>query len=206
MKRYKMIFLLVAFLLPGVTLFSQVKLLSGNISALKGQSKVNLEYDYSKMAVGKFKDEAEYVAKKTADLNKKKPGDGDRWAEAWKNDRTAKFQPMLEKNLNDKLSNSKVGFVCEEHAQDAKYTLIIRTTFTEPGYNAGITRENAWIKLDVDLVETANPGTVLASMQMKREDSINMMGYDFDTGSRIQSAYDRAGEHLGSFLVKNLSK
>jgi hypothetical protein len=43
-------------------------------------------------------------------------------------------------------------------------------------------------------------------MQMKREDSINMMGYDYDTGGRIQSAYDRAGDHLGAFLVKNALK
>ena len=60
--------------------------------------------------------------------------------------------------------------------------------------------------MEVDLVETANPGTVLANMQMKREDSIYMGGYDFDTGTRIQSAYDRAGEHLGIFLVKNVFK
>jgi hypothetical protein len=111
---------------------------------------------------------------------------------------------MLEKNLNDR--TSKVGVSCKENATDAKYTLIIRTTFTEPGFNVGITRQNAWIRVEVDLVETANPGTVLAHLQMKREDSINMMGYDYDTGTRIQSAYDRAGEHLGSFLLKNALK
>ncbi|MCX6244219.1 MAG: hypothetical protein NTU98_05885 [Bacteroidetes bacterium] len=204
MKRLSTLIVLVAFLLPGVTLFAQCKLTSGNVSVLKGQSVINLQYDYSKMGVGKYKDEAEYVAKRTEDMNKKKPGDGDRWAEAWKNDRSSKFQPMLEKNLNEKLS--KVSATGKENATDAKYTLIIRTTFTEPGFNVGITRQNAYIKMEVDLVETANPGTVLASIEMKREDSINMMGYDYDTGSRIQSAYDRAGEHLGAFLVKNLSK
>jgi hypothetical protein len=196
--------LLVAFLLPGISLFSQVKVLSGDVSVLKGQSLISLQYDYSKMAVGKYKDEAEYVAKKTAELNKKNPGDGDRWAEAWKTDRTSRFQPMFEKNLNEKLSKANV--TCKENASDAKYTLIVRTTFTEPGYNIGITRQDAWIKLDIDLVETANPGTVICSMQMKKEDSINMMGYDFDTGARIQSAYDKAGEHLASFLLKNVFK
>jgi hypothetical protein len=153
------------------------------------------------MAVGKYNNENDYVANRTADMNKRKAGDGDRWAEAWKNDRISRFQPMFEKNLNERVG--KYNVICKEDATDAKYTLIIRTTFTEPGFNVGITRKNAWIKMDVDLVETANPGTVLASMQMKREDSINMMGYDYDTGARIQSAYDRAGEHLGNFLVKN---
>ena len=193
-----------AFLFPGITMFAQCKLVSGSVSVLKGQSVINLQYDYSKMAVGKFKSADDYVADRTADMNKKKPGDGDRWAEAWRNDRTSRYQPMLEKNLNQIVGKFNVS--CKENATDARYTLIIRTTFTEPGYNIGISRQNAWIKMEVDLVETANPGTVLASMQMKREDSANMMGYDYDTGGRIQSAYDRAGDHLGAFLVKNALK
>jgi hypothetical protein len=184
MKKISILFLMGAFLFPGITMFAQCKLVSGSVSVLKGQSTINLQYDYSKMAVGKFKNSDDYVASRTADMNKKKPGDGDRWAEAWKNDRASRYQPTF----------------------DAKYTLIVRTTFIEPGFNVGITRQNAWIKLEVDLVETANAGIVLANMQMKREDSVNMMGYDFDTGSRIQSAYDRAGDHLGAFLVKNALK
>ncbi|MGA2823351.1 MAG: hypothetical protein ABSE72_07465 [Bacteroidales bacterium] len=204
MKKISIILLFGAFLFPGTTLFAQCKQITGDVSILKGQTVINLQYDYSNMSVGKFKDEKDYVAKRTADMNNKKPGDGDRWAEAWKNDRVARFQPMFEKNLNERVG--KFNVTCKENATDAKYTLIIRTTFTEPGYNIGISRMNAWIKMEVDLVETANPGTVLANMQMKREDSINMMGYDYDTGTRIQSAYDRAGEHLGNFLVKNVFK
>jgi hypothetical protein len=204
MKKISILFLMGAFLFPGITMFAQCKLVSGSVSVLKGQSTINLQYDYSKMAVGKFKNSDDYVASRTADMNKKKPGDGDRWAEAWKNDRASRYQPTFEKNLNE--ITGKFNVSCKENATDAKYTLIVRTTFIEPGFNVGITRQNAWIKLEVDLVETANAGIVLANMQMKREDSVNMMGYDFDTGSRIQSAYDRAGDHLGAFLVKNALK
>ncbi|MCX6248987.1 MAG: hypothetical protein NTW10_14775 [Bacteroidetes bacterium] len=204
MKKISILLLMTAFLYPVTAIFAQCKLISGDVSVLKGQPVINLQYDYSKMAVGKFKNADDYVADRTADMNKKKPGDGDRWAEAWKNDRTSKFQPTFEKNLNEVVGKFNVS--CKENASDAKYTLIIRTTFTEPGYNIGITRQNAWIKVEVDLIETANPGTVLASMIMKREDSVNMMGYDYDTGTRIQSAYDRAGDNLGDFLVKNVFK
>jgi hypothetical protein len=204
MKKISMLFLLGAFMFPGIAIFAQCKKISGDVSVLKGQTVINLQYDYSRMSVGKFKNEKDYVASRTADMNKKKPGDGDRWAEAWKNDRSSRYQPTFEKNLNAIVGKFNVS--CKENATDAKYTLIIRTTFTEPGYNIGITRQNAWIKMEVDLVETANSGAVLASMMMKREDSINMMGYDFDTGGRIMSAYDRAGDHLGSFLIKNALK
>ena len=111
---------------------------------------------------------------------------------------------MLEKNLNQKTSKFNVNL--KENATSAKYTLIIRTTFTEPGFNAVEVHRKAWIALQVDLVETANPSKVIARIDMKKEDSINMMGFDYDTGGRIQSAYDRAGENLGSFLVKNVFK
>ena len=204
MKKISIILLLGAFLFPGTTIFAQCKQVSGDVSVLRGQLVINLQYDYSNLSVGKFKDEKDYVAKRVDDMNKKKPGDGDRWAEAWNNDRTSRYQPTFERNLNAITGKFNVTF--KENATDAKYTLIVKTTFIEPGFNVGITRQNAWIKLEIDLVETANPGTVLASMQMKREDSVNMMGYDFDTGSRIQSAYDRAGDHLGAFLVKNAFK
>ena len=204
MKKLSFILLIGAFMFPGGRIFSQCKQVSGDVSILKGQTILNLQYDYSKMAIGKFKNEQDYVAHRSEDMNKKKPGDGDRWIEAWKNDRTSRFQPMFEKNVNERLA--KFNVICKQNATDARFTLIIRTMFTEPGWNVGITRQNAWIKLQIDVVETANPGKVLASMEMKKEDSIYMGGYDFDTGGRIQSAYDRAGEHLGAFLVKNVYK
>jgi hypothetical protein len=203
MKKVSMLLLIAAFLIPGIAVFSQAKLVSGTFTALKGQSEIRLKYDYSKMAVGKFKTESEYVKKRMADMNKKTPGDGDRWALAWRNDRMTKFEPSFEKSLNKELASLKVS--CKD-SSDAQYTLIIRTTFIEPGFNVGVTRQDAYIKVEVDLVETANPGTVLGSVLMKKEDSINMMGYDFDTGTRIQSAYDRAGGHLGSFIAKKALK
>jgi hypothetical protein len=200
MKKLTILFMMGAFVFASANIFAQCKVESGSLAVLKGQTVINLQYDYSKMAVGKFKNESDYVADRTADMNKKKPGDGDRWAESWKNDRASRFQPTFEKNLNQELAPFSV--TGKENATDAKYTLIVRTVFTEPGYNVGISRMNAYIKVDVDLVETANPGTVLAKMIMKKENSINMMGYDYDTGARIQSAYDRAGEDLGECLVK----
>jgi hypothetical protein len=204
MKKIGTILLLVGFMLPGIAIFAQCKKVSGDVSALKGQTVINLKYDYSKMAVGKYKTETEYMTHRVNDMNKKKEGDGDRWAIAYKADRTEKFQPSFEKSLNASLAKYKV--TCKADAADAKYTLVVRTTFMEPGYNVGVTRQNAYIKVEVDLVETANPAVVIASLLMKKEDSINMMGYDFDTGSRVQSAYDRAGGHLGSFLAKNSFK
>ena len=188
------------------SLLGQCKLKSGDVKLLKGQTSINLQYDYSSMAVGKFKTEDDYLKDKVADMNKKKAGSGDEWETKWKGDRESRFQPMFVKNLNDELKKYQV--TCAEKAADAKYTLIVHTTFTEPGFNAvvGGIRKNANVTLMVDLVETANPSAVIANIELKNVQSANMMGYDYDTGGRIQSCYDRAGGELGKFLAKNAFK
>lgn len=201
MKKMSMLLLIGLFIATGGSVFGQ-KIKSGNFTALKGQTTVNLQYDYSDMAVGKFKNEEDYIAKRQADMNKKEAGTGDAWAEAWVNDRTARFHPMFEKNFNE--NASKCGLTGKENATDAEYTLLIRTLFTEPGFNVGVTRQNAYINMVVDLVKTADPGTVLGSMEYKNIQSVNMMGYDFDTGSRIQSCYDRAGSNVAKLICKTL--
>ncbi|MFH1297541.1 MAG: hypothetical protein ABIJ04_09745 [Bacteroidota bacterium] len=203
MKKIVLMLLAGVFITTGGSLFAQ-KLKSGSFSALKGQTVVNLQYDYSDMAVGKFKKEADYIAKRTNDMNKKEDGSGDDWANAWVNDRSARFHPMFEKNFNG--NTDKCGIEGKEGATDAKYTLIVHTVFTEPGFNVGVTRKNAYINMVVDLVETANPGNVLGSCEYKNIQSVNMMGYDFDTGGRIQSCYDRAGDKIGNFVCKNMEK
>ncbi len=204
MKKINSLLLMGIFMISAIAVSAQAKLKSGEASVLKGQTIVNLQFDYAKMSVGKYSNEQDYVTNGIADRNKKKTGSGDEWGKQWVGDRQDKFQPMFEKNLNER--TGQFGITFKEGARDAKYTLICRTTFTEPGFNIGITRQRAWIRMEIDLVETANPGTILATIEMKKEESLSMAGYDFDTGSRIQSCYDRAGEHLGVFFIKNVLK
>ncbi|MDD4604028.1 MAG: hypothetical protein PHF97_09510 [Bacteroidales bacterium] len=200
MKKTGIIILLSVFMFFTLENFAQ-KIKSGDVKMLKGQTSLNLQYDYSKMAVGKYKNEKDYVADHTATMNKQKPGSGDQWAESWVTDRAARFQPMFEKNFNAKLSD--VGVTAKEGASNAKYTIILRTVFVEPGFNVGITRKNAYIDVIADIVETSSPDKILATIEMNKLQNVNMMGYDYDTGGRIQSCYDRTGDNLGKFLVKN---
>ena len=202
MKKITTLILVGLFLTASGSLFGQ-KLKSGSFSALKGQSEINLQYDYANMAVGKFKKEADYIAKRSKDINKKDDGAGDTWAKAWINDRTDRFHPTFEKNFNNKAG--KCGIAGKERAE-AKYTLIIKTVFTEPGMNVGVMRKNAYINMVVELVETANPETIIGKAELKNIQSVNMGGYDFDTGTRIQSCYDRAGDKFGSFVCKYMDK
>jgi len=207
MKKFSIILLVCIFTLSAGKLFPQ-KLISGDVKVLKGQSEVILKYDYSDMAVGKYKNADDYASDKVAEMNKKKEGSGDAWLGKWKSDRTEKFEPSFRKEFNDEVESYNLSG--KDDSPNAKYTFIIRTKFMEPGFNAsmaiGFAKKAASIDLIADLVETANPGTVIASVELKKIPSKTMGGYDYDTGGRIESCYERAGENLGKFLVKNVLK
>lgn len=205
MKRVSFLVLTGIFMISAISLNAQ-KLKSGDVKILKGQTTINLQYDYSNMAVGKYKSETDYVNEKVAEMNKKKAGSGDEWKGKWTSDRANRFQPMFERELNKEIKKNNV--TAKENSADSKYTLIVSTTFTEPGFNAvvGGIRKNANVSLMVTLVETANPGSALADIEMKNVQSSSFGGYDYDTGGRIESAYNNAGEALGKFLNKNAYK
>jgi hypothetical protein len=144
------------------------------------------------MKVGKYDKEEEYIAKKKEEYNKKEASRGDAWAKNWVNDRDARFEPkfieLFEKNSN--MTASKT----------AKYTIIFKTNFTEPGFNIGIMRKNAEINGEAWVVETANKNNVIAKMSVDKALGRTFGGYDFDTGERISEAYADAGKALGKFI------
>ncbi len=187
--------LIVAALLCGYQVQAQkVKLLDGSLEALKGVEKINLQYDYSDMGVGKFATEEEYLNKKKEDYNKKEPGRGEQWESSWKADRKNRFQPQFEE-LFSKHSGITAGDV-----PSAKYTLIFKTKYTEPGYNVYVSRKNAEIDGEAIIVETANPSNVIARMSVLNCPGRTFGGNDYDTGERIQEAYAVAGKGLGKFI------
>jgi hypothetical protein len=94
--------------------------------------------------------------------------------------------------------NCKVGQDLE-----ATYTVIFKTTFIEPGFNVGVARKNASINAEAIFVESANPENVLAKVSIENSPGRDAMGYDFDTGYRIQEAYAKAGKELVYFIWKN---
>lgn len=199
MKRFYVVALLgVMLAIAGSSYAQKVKVLSGKLNVLKGVERLNLQYDYSKMGVGKFSDEADYVAKKKKDYNEKEAGRGDEWEKAWIADRKNRFEPQFEE-LFTKYSDITAGDIPE-----AKYTLIFKTKFTEPGYNIYIQRKNAEIDGEAVIVETANPDKILARISVLNCPGRTVGGNDYDTGTRIQEAYAAAGKGLGKFIKKQL--
>ena len=195
MKKLKLAFTLILTMIT-FTAFcgGKAKLISGNLSFLKGKT-IGIQYVYDGMAVGKFKAEADYIAKKKADYNKDEPGRGDKWEAAWKADRATRFEPKFLLLLSENVTKTGIQF-----GTSGEYKMIVKTTFTEPGFNIGIARASAVINTEYTFQDGS--GKELAKVVIKGATGSTFGGFDFDTGVRITEAYALSGKILGKFLSK----
>jgi len=212
MKKISVI-ILSLFIITAGTATAQ-KLKSGDLKILKGEKTMNIKYDYSWMEVGKFKTEAEYLKKGTDDRNNKKPGSGDEWANKWNNDKSARYQPAFEEKFNG--SADGCALEIKPNATDARYTLVVHTTFLEQGVETVVmgSAKSASVDLVIEVVETAAPDKVLASVESsgnkpKSNARMTVGGVPvnkevYDAGARITECYESAGKALGKFICKEL--
>lgn len=192
------LFAIALLVLLGNSAYAQsMNLASGNLDFLKGQKTVNLVYAYDNLRVGPGT-EQEYIDKKVNGYNKDKPGHGDEWLKNWKNDRPTRYQPKFEELINKQLEKPgvKVG-----NFPNAPYTLILRTTFIEPGFNVYMARRPANTNLEAAFVKTGTTAE-LAVITMMKSPGRDALGYDFDSGERISESYAKAGKSLANFLIK----
>lgn len=186
--------LLVSMLFCGIAMAQKIKVLNGDVTAFKGKTELNIQYDYSTMGVGKFKNEADYVDKKVSEYNAKEAGKGDAWAEAWVNDRSTRYEPkfeeLFEKNTPIELDGSG----------SSDYTLTFKTTFIEPGFNIGLTKKPA--SMNGELILTDASGKELVKIAAYACPGSQAMGFDFDSGTRISESYAKCAKSLGKYIAK----
>ena len=188
---------LILFLCLSLTAYSQkLKLIEGDVSALKRQTAVAIEFKYDNMTVGKTT-EADYVAKKKGDYNKKESGKGDKWEAEWIGNREDKYEPAFKERF------SKFTDIATP-SQGPDYTLIFKTVKTEPGYNIGIKSEPAYIDAEVWLVETNSKDKALAKITIMKSPGSAIFGNEFDTAARLTDAYAMAGMELGAYIKGKL--
>jgi ribosomal protein L22 len=183
-------------------LAQKIALVSGDLSILKGQTELNIVYDYSSMAVGKFKTEAEYKEKKIKEANEKEAGKGDQWEQSWENDKTTRFPSKFEELFNKGIKDFNIN--ASQNNENAKYTLIVKTIYLEPGFNIGVTRKNAAVSFEYLIVESSDHSKVLARMTQAEVPGAQVGGYDFDNGVRISESYAKAGKMLAAFIGKKI--
>jgi hypothetical protein len=185
---------LISMSLAGYT--QKIKVTEGSFAPLKGQKSIKTEFTYNDMTIGKDGlAESAYVEKRKGELNTKEAGRGDRFASQWVADRNERFEPQFRELFSKHANLSTVD-------EKASYTLVFHTTRTEPGWNVGVMRVPAYIDAEVLLVETGNPNNVVAKATLIKAPGRDAMGFDYETGARLQEAYAKAGKELGQLVAK----
>lgn len=192
--------LTILFIVIYTSSFAQrIKLLEGDLSKLKGVSGFKTEFTYDNMIVGKDLSEKDYIAEKKATFNEKEPGRGEKWEKAWVDDRKERFEPQFRE-----LFSKHSGMTAVD--DQSPYTLIFKTTRTEPGWNVGVMRVPAYIDGEAWIVSSSDPGKIIAKLSITKSPGRDAWGMDFETGARLQEAYAKAGKELGGFIKSKTKK
>lgn len=199
MKYTLVVFALVFGLIGSGNLYAQkIVVKKGDLKAIKSEKEINISYDYSEFGVGKFKTEAEYVSTKKAEYEEKEAGRGEKFEKGWIAARQERYEPKFEELINKytEPKNMKIGY-----APEAKYTLIVKTTFLEPGFNVGVMKKPAYVDFQYIFVETANRDNVVLLLEQKGVPGSQFAGYDYDVGSRVAESYAKGGKSLGKYII-----
>lgn len=207
MKKVKIIISLVV-----ITIFisaaanaQKISVKKGDLSFFKEVTELNLVFDFTEFGVGKFKTEAAYIENKKTDMNEKEPGTGDIWEAAWHEDKEKTYEPQFKELINLVFLSKEVNIQVGEFT-NAEYTLILKTTFLEPGYNIGISRKNATINVEAIFVKTDEQENVITLITMDKVPGRGAFGGDFDAEYRIGEAYAKAGKELATYIWKKALK
>ncbi len=194
--RLKIILIGIAIFFSGILYAQQIRLVSGNLDFLIGQSKIRTEYDYEDMGVGKYENESEYIAEIVKNNNEDKPGSGEEWKKGWFSDRPERFHPSFELALNKKVK--KKGLIFGSIFEDAQYTLLMKFIRIEPGYNYFAAAAIANISVYIIFIETNNPEKEMAKIVIPLCPG-TARGRIAD---RLESAYSKCGKEFGEYLIE----
>ncbi|TDX02273.1 hypothetical protein [Dinghuibacter silviterrae] len=174
----------------------KVKLIEGDLSALKGATSINTRFVYENITIGKNEEkESDYITRRRSEINAKTPGKGDSWAEDWVNDRKNRYEPRF----ND-VFNKESGMTVDPNA---KYTILFKTMNVEPGFKSpmGFGNKDAEVSGEAWIVETADPSHVVARLSVMNAPGRMMMA-DFNESIRIGESYAMAARGVARFIKK----
>lgn len=189
-------FIVVAGLVLALSLQAEaqkMKLISGSLGPLKGQTSYGIEFTYDSMLIGTGVRERTYLRQKKDEWELKEPGRGSDFVEQWFRDRKRLYEPAFIQKF-ERYSSLRL----DDPA--AKYTLIVKTKNTEGGWNAGVVGHPGEITGEMWVVESADKTNILAKISFFEFTGKNSTGGDFEMTQRIKSAYEITGRWLGDFL------
>jgi len=168
--------------------------LLGSLKLIKNQNLYFLKYDYSNLSIGGM-DEGDYIDKRIAEHEKVETGSGEIWKNRWYADRSAVYEPNFETMLNKYLA--QVGKSASSQIDHASFTILVHTSFIEPGYHVGVSSSAASLNAEIYFIDNSTNECVAKIMMKNVRRSLTA----YDAATRIGIAYTGLGKRLGKYLI-----
>jgi len=192
-------------LFTGITFAQDMNVVKGNFDFIKNQKEINIEFDYSDFTMMKEnKTEKQYVEERTAELNEKYKGNGNIWQKKWYSAKELIWTPKFLELINVVLQKEKKELNFQE-GLNTPYTLIVKTTWLYPGWDAGIMKQPAKVSTNLKFVETANKSNVLLEITSEEAPG-DQWGSNFSNESRIGEGYAKTAKSLAKLIAKKAYK
>jgi hypothetical protein len=169
---------------------------AGNVKNILQITNVNIKYDYTAMSVGKFPTEKEYLDMKMSEYEAEK---AQKFHEGWSSSRSTRYEPKFELLFNK--YGEAAGIKGTNYSDQHPITLIVKTTRTEPGFNAGVAKMPSYINVECSFVNAK--GKLLLKYYLQNVTGANSFGLDFDMGSRLVESYAKTGKMLAKEMIKD---
>ncbi|HSH65735.1 MAG TPA: hypothetical protein VLB84_08050 [Bacteroidia bacterium] len=187
----------------GGTAAPMTALNSGDISSLDGVKAVNIVYDYSDMGVGAFRKEEDYVKKRSDEMEAKEKGSSEKFKKDWVDARKRRYEPKFEE-LFKKIGMKEIGMDGTNYSNSNEVTLVVHTTFIEPGTNIGVYKKPAYV--DFECTFKNKEGKVLCVFYIKNAVGSQAMGFDYAVEARILESYAKGAKMLVLAIKKERKK
>ena len=177
----------------------------GNLSFLKDQKVVNVEFKYDNLRLMKDNvTEKEYVDERREFLNNRNKGEGDNWLKKWEGAREAFWEPKFLDLMRRTVTESK-GIVFQKDAPQAPYTLIVDAQWIYPGWDAYVMKQKAKVTTVLSFVETNNKENVLYQIR-SIEAPGDQIGHNYSNELRIGEGFEKTAKSFGKLIIKRLKK
>lgn len=199
----KKIAVLALLFVTSLTFAQKVKVEKGDFKALKGQTEVNVVFDYGKLQLLKENlTEDQYVENRVKELNEKNKGNGDIWKKKWAGAKDMIWNPKFLEIANAVSSKEKTGISFQEGLTSAKYTVIVEAVWIYPGWDIAMMKQPAKVTTRIKLVETTNKENVLGVVFSENAPG-DQWGNNFSNESRIGEGFAKTAK---TFVAKFVAK
>jgi len=193
-------FTLLLLIVSSIAVAQKMKIKEGNFDFLKGQSEINVEFIYDNMTLLKKNlSEEQYVNEHAAELDEKGKS-GKVWKKKWASAREFIWQPKFIELMNRYFKKDH-GINFEEEMPEAKYTLIVKTVWLYPGWDAGVMKQPAKVTTNLKFVETANKETILVEVTSANAPG-DQWGSSFSNEDRLGEGYAKTGKSFAKLILK----